>query len=439
MIVNQSLLVKLKAMLKPLNHPAFFSKGTKYAKIVSMTVQTQDIHKTKRLSNPFRMAKGHDPVIHVTLMLLAFFGVVMIGSATMGETVGAPKTLMLTIAKQLIFVMMGYFLMAFASRNFRLSQLHGNGFSVCIITLYILLLSTRAFTGANGSYAWIRIPGVGITIQPSEFAKIATFLVVAGHLGDRRTRNEKFWELVKRPVIICFIMSFIILMIQKDFGTMSVQFMIFCICFLIPRNPKLKKAQNILRGLFYGLIALAVFILSPQGEHLVEALPFKTYQKNRFLSAINPFADVYGSGYQLIQSLVAMSGGGLFGRGLGRSVRKYMNFPEANNDYILGIIVEELGFAGFVILMAIYAIIIYRLLWYAKQMKSEAGRIVLVGTAMYFMLHIFLNVGGVSGLIPLTGIPLPLVSAGGSSAMSFMLSIGLSQSVIASYRRGDLQ
>ena len=97
--------------------------------------------------------------------------------------------------------------------------------------------------------------------------------------------------------------------------------------------------------------------------------------------------------------------------------------------------VEETGYVGFLILMLMYGIIIFRLFLYARKVRSEAGKIILIGTASYFLVHIFLNVGGVTGLIPLTGVPLPLISSGGSSAMAFMLAIGLSQAVIAKYNR----
>lgn len=401
--------------------------------------------KKRRLNNPFRLSADSDLVIHLTLLFLAFFGTIMIGSATMGTAVGDSVSLAFNIVKQLIFVIAGYLIMAFASRKFKLSQLHGNMFSMCIILLYVLLLACLAFAAVNGAKAWIRIPigSFEVTLQPSEFSKVATILVVAGHLGDRnRSKDEKstLWSIIHRPVIICGIMSFIICVLQGDFGSMVIQFMLFCICYLIPRSEKLRRSQTILRILFYAAVIAAVYLLSPYGEEMIEKLPFlKDYQINRLLSAINPFEDAYGSGYQLIASLIAFSEGGIFGKGLGKSTRKYMSFPEANTDFILAIVVEELGLVGFIFLLALYAVIIFRLLYFARKMHSEAGRIVLVGTAMYFLLHIFFNVGGVTGLIPLTGIPLPLVSAGGSSAMAFMLAIGLSQAVISAYRRGDIR
>ena len=363
------------------------------------------------------MVKGYDIWIHGALMLLAFIGIVMIGSASMPDAVGNSLSLVITIAKQFVFVATGYVLMSFLSRTFRLSDLKGN-------------------------HAWIRIPlGITeVTIQPSEFAKILTFLIVAAHLADRNTPKAKWWDIVKRPVLITAIMAGIILALQSDFGSMLVLVIIFCVTYLIPRNRPLRRSQTVLVILFYVAVVMAILILSPAGESLIEKLPFlKDYQKGRFINAIDPFHDPYGGGYQIIQSLIAFADGGFFGRGLGQSVRKYMNFPEASTDFILAIYVEELGWVGFLFLILLYSIIIFRLIHYAKRIKSEAAKIILIGSATYFLVHIFFNIGGITGLIPLTGIPLPLLSSGGTSAVAFMMSIGLSQAVIAAYKRKELQ
>jgi cell division protein FtsW len=198
--------------------------------------------------------------------------------------------------------------------------------------------------------------------------------------------------------------------------------------------------QRVLKILFWLSVAFAVYLLSPMGEHMIEGFDFlKDYQKERFLSAFNPFADPYGNSYQLINGLISFSTGGWLGTGFGSSVRKYTNFPAANTDYILAIVVEELGYAGFCFLMLLYCTIIFQLFRHATRIKSEKARIIMIGTAMYLMVHMFFNIGGVTGLVPLTGIPLLMISAGGSSTMSFMMAVGISQAVISAYRRGEIQ
>ena len=153
-------------------------------------------------------------------------------------------------------------------------------------------------------------------------------------------------------------------------------------CFLIPSHPQLRRTQRRLGLLFLALLAFTVLLLTPWGEGLINALPLKEYQKNRILSAINPFADQYNTGYQLINGLVSFATGGWFGLGFGNSVRKYTNFPAANTDFILAIIVEELGIVGFLAVFIPYCIIIIQLFRYAQKIRSEKAKIILVGTAM---------------------------------------------------------
>ena len=171
---------------------------------------------------------------------------------------------------------------------------------------------------------------------------------------------------------------------------------------------------------------------------MIYHLPLQEYQINRFLSAVNPFIDQYDTGYQLINGLVAFATGGWFGLGYGNSVRKYTRFPAANTDFILAIIVEELGFVGFMAMFIPYCIIIFRLIRYAQKTNSEKAKIVLIGVASYIAIHIFFNVGGVTGLIPLTGVPLLMISAGGSSALATLVAIGIAQAVIARIRTGEI-
>lgn len=399
--------------------------------------QRAERKKKKKLLN-FAMVHGRDPWIHAAVLILALFGILMIGSASMGTSIGSFKTIIINIAKQVIFIIVGYWLMAMASRKFHLGFLKEYGFSMLIILQVILLLACRFFPEVNGSYAWIRVGfgSVEVTLQPAEFAKICTFLLIAGHLGDRHNTKIRSWDLVKRPFVLILLFILIILGIQHDFGSASVVYLIAFICLLIPRNKKLKPWKIFISILPVLAVVLWLYVLTPNGTSMLEHLSFlKDYQKARFLSAVDPFENPYKQGYQLIQSLIAFSDGGWFGRGFGSSVRKYMSFPEATNDFILAIVVEETGYVGFLFLIFLYSVIIFRLFYYARRIRSEAGKIILIGTASYFLIHIFLNVGGVTGLIPLTGVPLPLISAGGSSAMAFMLAIGLSQAVIAGYNR----
>ncbi|MGM9941702.1 MAG: FtsW/RodA/SpoVE family cell cycle protein [Bulleidia sp.] len=393
-----------------------------------------------RLSHFFRLNSGSDIWILLCILLLAGFGLMMIGSASMGIYIGDSVHLVLTVVKQFVFLFLGYVMMCFASHHFHLYHLSSMKIVFAMILMECTLLFCRVFEPAGGAYAWIRIPvpKTEVTIQPSEFAKVLVMLVIAAYLGDCRTKKKNWKQLLAIPGITVLVYVFTILVIQKDLGSAAVLFVISCVCVLIPRHKNLNTFQWVLIVLFFGFLAFAVFLITPAGEKFIEALPLMTYQKNRFLSAINPFIDQYGDGYQLVNGLVAFASGGLFGVGFGNSIRKYTNFPAANTDFILAIVVEETGFLGFLFIMALYTFLIVRLFIYAVKIRSEKAKIILVGTAMYFMVHIFLNMGGVTGLIPLTGVPLPLFSAGGSSAMAMMLAVGLCQAVISAYKKGEI-
>ena len=376
----------------------------------------------KRKFLNLRMPKSSDHFLHAAMIILMLFGIIMVGSASMGVAGGNNRFLVITIVKQVIYAVAGYTAMTFLANRFQLKKLKSSTTFLVILATIASLLLCLLFTETNGARAWIRIPlGVTeVTLQPSEFAKIIAILVVALYLGDNVHSYSKRFDLIKRPLFIDGVILFIVWILQSDFGSMAVIFVIICVCFLVPNHPQLRGYQRILTILFYGVVLLGFYILSPSGEHLIMKMTFlKTYQIKR--------------------GLISFATGGWFGKGLGNSVRKYTNFPAASTDYILAIVVEELGFVGFIGLLAIYGFIIFVLLRYAMKMRSEKGRIILVGTAMYFLVHMFFNIGGVTGLIPLTGVPLLMVSAGGSSTMSIMACVGISQAVIASYRRGEIR
>lgn len=384
----------------------------------------------------------HDKIINGCMIFLALFGLLMIGSASMGLAVDKPSYLIFTIIKQVIFLIGGMLAMGFLAARFDLDFLRGTSFFSLIILTAVALVSCLFFRASGGAHGWIRIPlpGMELSIQPSEFSKLVVILVVAAYCGDIRRPFYKDSEMYMPPLVIIGSYMLIVQILQKDFGSMSVMMAIAYFCLLIPSHPRLKKLHRVMLGLLILAIVAIPLILSPYGEKIIVYLPFfQTYQINRFRSALNPFADRYNTGYQLINGLVSFATGGWKGVGFGSSVRKYTDFPAANTDFILSIIVEELGFLGFLLIFIPYCMIIFRLLNYAQKIKSEKAKIILVGTAMYIVIHSIFNIGGVTGLIPLTGVPLLLISAGGSSALALMCGIGLAQAVIIRYRRGEIQ
>ena len=386
------------------------------------------------------MPRRADVPIFASILFLAVFGLLMIASSSMGLTVGKPGRLALILFKQIVFLAGGYYLMVRFANRFSLSFLKSGSFPLWAISIGIALLSCLAFPAAGGARAWIRVPvsGVDISIQPSEFAKIMVILIVAAYCGDVKKIFRKPADMVKRPLIFVVSYVLIVLILQSDMGSAVVIMMIAAICLLIPQHSQLRVVQRGLRLIMAFGAAGVFYLLSPFGEAAIKRLPLKAYQINRFLSSLNPFIDMYDTGFQLVNGLVSFATGGWFGLGYGASVRKYTNFPAANTDFILAIVVEELGIAGFLMIMIPYMVILVQLFRYALKMKSEQGRVVLVGTATYLVVHCLFNIGGVTGMIPLTGVPLLMISSGGSSTLAFMMAIGLSEAVIDQFRKGQI-
>ncbi len=393
----------------------------------------------RRKESIIRMPRLYDRPIHISILVLALFGLVMITSASMGIAT-TTTALMNVVAKQVVFSVIGYVSMLAVAKFFNFKLLRDNLALVVIATLFFLLFAL-VFSPVGGARAWIRLPlgGTEITIQPSEFAKLSILLVISAYLCDLKIKKPSSWELVKTPVLVVGTFIFIVMFLQSDFGSGAVMLMIAMIVFLLPQHPQLAKYQRWVILLIIAGIVGVIFLVTPMGVSFVEHLPLRSYQKARILSAMNPFIDKYSSGYQLINGLISFATGGFFGVGFGNSIRKYTNFPAANTDFILAIVVEELGFFGFLIIFLAYGVIIWRLFKYAFKIKSEKGRVILVGTAMYILIHFIFNVGGVTGLIPLTGVPLLMISYGGSSTMACMMAIGFSQAIISRYRNGEIQ
>jgi cell division protein FtsW len=406
-----------------------------------MTTMKTNAGTKRKLKFNIKMPAYHDKLIYAATIMLVFYGAIMVGSASMGQAVTNGSVLGKTMMKEVLFIIVGYIGMTWLARKFTLDFLKSEHFASVILFTFIALLACLAFPATGGAHAWwkVTIAGMEIGLQPSEFAKIVSVLTVAAYFGDNHHHYKKLYDLYKVPVISIGLYVLIVLIVQKDFGSAMVIALMTFIVVMIPTNPQLKHLK-IAAIILICLLAFGMFfmIYTKFGEAIINSLP-AGYQKNRFLSAINPFADKYDSGYQLVNGLIAFASGGWFGKGLGNSVRKYTDFPAASTDSILSIIVEELGLVGFLVLICLFGIIIFRLLMYAKKIKSEKAKIILVGVAMYFMIHIFFNIGGVTVSLPLTGIPLLLISSGGSSTISAMMALGICQAIISAYRRGLIQ
>ncbi|MDP3443786.1 MAG: FtsW/RodA/SpoVE family cell cycle protein, partial [Ignavibacteria bacterium] len=185
-------------------------------------------------------------------------------------------------------------------------------------------------------------------------------------------------------------------------------------------------------------IVTVFIVLSPAGIHFIKnAFNLPDYMIARFENTVNPFVNKYGSGYQLVNGLVAFVKGNWTGVGYGKSLQKYGYLPAAKTDFILAVIAEEFGFIGVLVVVVLYFMLMFEIFKHAYRSKDEKSRMILVGVGMYLFTHFVLNVGGVTALIPLTGVPLLMLSSGGSSTLSIMFSLGIAQAIIIKQKKEE--
>lgn len=385
------------------------------------------------------MPKGFSKSIHASVILLTLFGLAMIVSATATVNTLEWTRLVFVIIKESTFIVISYVLMVLVARKFSFNFLRKNYGKFLLLTIGGLAL-TMAFPAINGAKAWIRIPGLG-TIQPSEFAKVAVILILAISLNDKDIKEYSFWDVALHPIVVVTGIALYVFIFQNDLGSAMIILMIAFFTLMVFANSKLQKVQTFLLAVFIGFLVLLLFVGNEGFINFVDKLPFiDDYMIDRLRVSGNPFLDRHGSSAQIFNGLAAFVNGGLFGVGYGKGFLKFSFIFAAESDSILAIIVEELGVIfGFLPIVILYSIIMFQLIKYTFLVDSERDKAVLVGSLAYFFVHFLLNVGGITALIPLTGVPLLFISAGGSSRLAVMIMIGLSQNVIARYNQKGMK
>ncbi|MFT4520957.1 MAG: cell division protein FtsW [Halioglobus sp.] len=267
------------------------------------------------------------------------------------------------------------------------------------LALLILVLIPGIGKEVNGSQRWLALGG--FTLQPSEFAKLAVVVYLAGYMVRREHEVRNEWQGFLKPMAVLFATT-LLLMIEPDFGaTVIVAATTFGMLFLA--GVKLGHFMLVLAG------AVAA------GLVLIVSAP---YRLQRLASYTDPWADPFGSGFQLTQSLIAFGRGEWIGVGLGNSVQKLFYLPEAHTDFVFSIWVEETGFVGAIAVIGLYTALIGRMLWAGRQalsVENPFGAYICYGVALVFSGQAFVNMGVSCGLLPTKGLTLPFVSYGGTS------------------------
>jgi len=277
------------------------------------------------------------------------------------------------------------------------------GMILLLVVVFIPGLGSNYDTNAH---SWINI--FGLSFQPSEFAKLGMIIFMAGLLSNMGRDIENFKQGFLLSLGIGFIpISLVIL--QPDIGTVSILFSIlFAMLFLSGA-----KWSHILSLAGVGLSGLVLMVV---------AAP---YRAARFMTFLHPELDPQGIGYHINQAFLAIGSGGFFGRGLGHSLQKYQYLPEVHSDSIFAIIAEEMGLLFAVAVIVLLILIIFRGLKLAKNAPDQFGRLLAGGIIIWFAVQSFLNIGAIVGVLPMTGVPLPFISHGGTALMVAMGAVGI--------------
>jgi cell division protein FtsW len=310
-------------------------------------------------------------------------------------------------AKQVLWTLVGLiaFYVALRMRVQLMRSLAFSGFALTIVLL-ILVLIPGIGTEANGSRGWFVV--AGLSMQPSELAKIAFAIWGAHLLAARRLEHASLREMLI-PLVPAAVIALALIVAQPDLGQ-TVSLGIILLGLLWYAGLPLRV---FLSSLFAVVMSAAVLAMA------------EGYRSARVQSWLNPGADAQGSGYQARQARFALANGGVFGDGLGQGAAKWNYLPNAHNDFIFAIIGEELGFVGAAGLLCLFGLFAYTGMRIARRSADPFLRLLTATATLWVMGQVFINVGYVVGLLPVTGLQLPLISAGGTSTATTLLMIGI--------------
>lgn len=368
------------------------------------------IEKSGLLSRVGEYLGNFDYIVLIMVILISTFGILMVFSAGYYSTVATTSDALYFLKRQSIFVISGLVLL-FITANFDYHRYNKFADALMIISIVLLVLVLLIGRSSNGATRWLGIGPIGIT--PSELSKLFMIIFTSVYLA----RDPEIIHTTKGVAVLLTVAAI-------HFG-------------LIVKQPNLSTALVIVAimiaimfvaGLDWKVIA-GMFAIGVAGTFAILTFMKDTHWYSRLTNWINPFADAQGEGYQVSQSIIALGNGGLKGLGFGNSIAKNLYLPEPQNDFILAIIGEELGFWGFALLMVAYMFLLYRLILIAMRAKDKLGCYLATGVAVLLGLQVIINVAVVTASMPATGITLPFVSYGGTSIWIFMAAMGIALNV----------
>lgn len=367
-----------------------------------------------------RILKNIDKPLLIISTILFIIGLIMIFSASnitaFMKYSTSPYRYFL---KQFIFLTISLitslFIIRFSSKSYHII------FNILVYIIIGLLAFVLLYGSVkNQSIRWIDLGF--FSIQPSEFAKIILMIWMACFYDRHKDDLDKYMK-VFYPLVIAAAVAFLI-MVEPDLDTTIIYVLLIASIFFMA--PISKEIRNKVLMLIFGLFSVVLLVVITSGNSLLTP-----GQHARLTNFRNPCSEekFYSSGNQVCNGYIAVNNGGLRGVGLGNSTQKYLYLPEAHTDFIFAIIMEELGLIGAILIFILYFLLIGRIIKIGKESYNTRGFLICMGVAAYIILHIVVNLGGMFGLMPTTGVPLPFMSYGGSFAMCLVFALTFVQRI----------
>lgn len=350
----------------------------------------------------FLSFRDFDWVLFGFVLAIAILGIIQIYSASANTKFAGVHV------KQMYWLVAGLaamFIMSVIDYHFLVEKSHWAYIGSVVALVAVLAFGVTIF----GAKRWIRLPGIGL-FQPSEWVKLVLIIVVARYFASLNQRDVTWPDILKGIALVGVPM--LLVLKQPDLGTSLTYLPVLAVGLFLGGMKWKHAAVFILAGVLMAPVAWK-FVLKP-------------YQKERLVNFIHPENDPKGTGYQIQQSLIAVGNGGIFGRGIAQGTQTQgMFLPVTHTDFIYSSFAEEHGFVGASGVLLLYFIVLMRLVQNAQTAPDRVGAMIIMGVAAILVFHIMVNVGMVLGMMPVTGIPLPLMSYGGSSVMFTFLALGM--------------
>lgn len=348
-----------------------------------------------------------DFTLMITTLLLMLIGVVAVFSASFYSSISESGSPYGFAIKQVMFAIMGLICMTLSTKmNYHVWRT----FSIPILGIsFFLLLIVIAGAGSavNGATRWIRI--FGFSLMPGEISKFSMIIATAAYISAKPQRINSLKGLL--PIIICLGLASVLIMKQPSLSV-AATLAVIIMCMLIVAG--LNKSLLIGGGALFALAFVFAIIGDKDG-----------YRFARVTGFLHPFKDASGDSFQVVQSLMALGSGGIFGVGIGKSIQKTMYLPEPHNDFIMAIIGEEVGFIGILVIIILYVILIWRGVIIAINAPDLFGTLLATGIVAMISTQVIFNIGVVTSSLPATGVALPFISYGGNALIIFMTCSGI--------------